>query len=483
MPTFRSRHRGALLGLAAGDAVGTSVEFSPRGSFPPVTDMEGGGPFGLQPGMWTDDTSMALCLGRSLLDCAGFDAGDQIRRYVRWRDGGYLSSTGHCFDIGNTVSAALARFEQTGDPLAGSEDPRSAGNGSLMRLVPVALYYAAEPEEAVRQAAASSRTTHGTAEAVDACRLYAAVLVRALAGQEKDEVLAPATGLASPVAPSIAALAAGAWRGKKESEIRGSGYVVHALEAALWCFAETSSFREAILRAVNLGEDTDTTAAITGQLAGAYYGEEEIPAEWRAKLARGDEIARLAEALGRARSAAPPPLARTYWASPGAVLAGAYPGHLDEEQGIAHVRALLEAGVRRFLNLMEAREVDRQGRVFEPYEHVVEREAKRLGVKAECRRFPIVDMSVPSADTMDEIQAWIDESVDAALPIYVHCWGGRGRTGTAVGIHLVRHGQAEPDDFVDVIAHRRGADASRGASPENARQVAFVRSFLAPGGR
>jgi len=483
VPTLRSRHRGALLGLAVGDAVGTTVEFSARGSFPPVTDMVGGGPFGLQPGMWTDDTSMALCLGRSLLDCAGSDAGDQIRRYVRWRDDGYLSSTGGCFDIGNTVSAALARFEQTGEPLAGSEDPRSAGNGSLMRLAPVALYYGAEPDEAVRQAAASSRTTHGTAEAVDACRLYAAVLVRALAGRDEVEVLAPVTGWASPLAPSIEALASGAWRGKPESEIRGSGYVVHSLEAALWCFAGTKSFREAILRAVNLGEDTDTTAAITGQLAGAFYGEEAIPAEWRAKLTRGDEIARLADGLGRARSAPPPPLARTYWASPGAVLAGAYPGDLDEARGVAHVRALLEAGVRRFLNLMEAREVDRQGRVFEPYEHVVLREAERLGVEAECRRFPVVDMSVPSAGTMNEIQAWIDESVDAEIPVYVHCWGGRGRTGTAIGVHLVRHGQAEPDDFVDVIARRRAADASRGQSPESAQQVAFVRSFLASDNR
>jgi ADP-ribosyl-[dinitrogen reductase] hydrolase len=479
VPNLRSRNRGALLGLAVGDAVGTTVEFSPRGSFPLVTDMVGGGPFGLRPGAWTDDTSMALCLGRSLLDCAGFDAGDQMGRYVRWRDAGYLSSNGRCFDIGNTVSAALARFERTGDPLAGSTDPASAGNGSLMRLAPVVLYYGAEPEEAVRQAGESSRTTHGTAEAVDACRLFAALLVRALAGRDKDEILAPVTGLPRSLAPAIAALASGAWRGKAESDIRGSGYVVHALEAALSCFAETKSFREAILRAVNLGEDADTTAAITGQLAGAFYGEEAIPADWRSKLVRGDEIARLGEALGRARSAPPPPLARTYWASPGAVLAGAYPGHLDPEQGVANVRALLGAGVRRFLSLMEAREVDHQGRVFEPYEHVVEREAERLGVAAECRRFPVIDRTVPSARKMNEIQAWIDESIDAELPIYLHCWGGRGRTGTAVGVHLVRHGQADAGDFVEVIARRRAADASSGSSPENPRQVAFVRSFLA----
>src|SRR5580658_3419056 len=136
-----SRYRGCLLGLACGDAVGTTVEFQPRGSFPAMTDMVGGGPFELAPGQWTDDTSMALCLAESLLHCNGFDARDQMSRYANWWREGYLSSTGECFDIGITTRGALERFLITGNPFSGSPHPNTAGNGSLMRLAPVVLFY------------------------------------------------------------------------------------------------------------------------------------------------------------------------------------------------------------------------------------------------------------------------------------------------------------------------------------------------------
>jgi len=139
MPTLNSRLQGCLLGLAVGDAVGTTLEFKPPGSFEAIDDMVGGGPFRLAPGQWTDDTSMALCLAESLLHCDGFDAADQMRRYCDWWRNGYLSSTGRCFDIGNTVANALHRFEASGDPFSGDTSPFSAGNGSLMRLAPVAI--------------------------------------------------------------------------------------------------------------------------------------------------------------------------------------------------------------------------------------------------------------------------------------------------------------------------------------------------------
>ena len=134
------RFRGCLLGLATGDAVGTTVEFQSRGTFEPVTDLVGGGPFGLEPGQWTDDTSMALCLGTSLVQTGGFDATDQMDRYCAWQDRGYLASNGVCFDIGNTVHHALSRYRGSGDPLSGPTDPRSAGNGSIMRLAPIPIY-------------------------------------------------------------------------------------------------------------------------------------------------------------------------------------------------------------------------------------------------------------------------------------------------------------------------------------------------------
>src|SRR5215831_13959691 len=140
-PKLRDRYEGTLLALACGDAIGTTVEFSPRGSFSPVQGMVGGGPFSLKPGQWTDDTSMALCLAESLIERQGFDARDQMVRYLNWWRWGYLSSTGDCFDIGMTTKAALARFEETGEPFAGSVDPQAAGNGSLMRLAPVVLCF------------------------------------------------------------------------------------------------------------------------------------------------------------------------------------------------------------------------------------------------------------------------------------------------------------------------------------------------------
>src|SRR5689334_3555654 len=185
----RNRFRGCLLGLAVGDAVGTSLEFRPRGSFTPISDMLGGGPFGLAPGEWTDDTSMALCLATSLCETGGFDPEDQMRRYCRWADHGYLSSNGRCFDIGNTVAGALRRFRAKGDPFAGSADPRSAGNGCIMRLAPVPMFYFPDQEAAAKYAAVSSRTTHGANECLDACRLFAAIIVRALAGRTREEVL------------------------------------------------------------------------------------------------------------------------------------------------------------------------------------------------------------------------------------------------------------------------------------------------------
>lgn len=297
------RYLGALLGLAAGDALGTTVEFKPRGSFPPLTTIIGGGPFGLEPGQWTDDTSMAMCLAESLVRNGGFDATDQMRRYVRWRRHGYWSSTRTCFDIGATVSSALRLFEQTGDPFAGSTDPHSAGNGSLMRLAPVLLRYAPDPVRAVHLAAESSKTTHGAVEAVDACRYFGALMLGALRGEDKESLLAPyyappgVSWVETPLSPAIARIAFGSFQEKQEQDLRASGYVVHTLEAALWAFYHSDSFRDGALLAVNLGGDADTTGAIYGQLAGAYYGVEAIPEEWRAVLTRANDIARLATQL------------------------------------------------------------------------------------------------------------------------------------------------------------------------------------------
>jgi ADP-ribosylglycohydrolase len=249
---------------------------------------------------------MALCLADSLLACNGFDARDQMERYVRWYREGHRSSTGVCFDIGGTTRAALEAFERTGEPFAGSDAPASAGNGSIMRLAPVALRWAYAPADAVALAARSSRTTHAAREAVDACRYFAGLIVGALAGESREKLLLPMyvpgpdAGDATPLAPRVAQVAAGSFRVREPPAIRGSGYVVESLEAALWAFARARDFRHGALLAANLGNDADTTAAVYGQLAGAYFGAEAIPRAWLDALAQRDEIERLALALMQA---------------------------------------------------------------------------------------------------------------------------------------------------------------------------------------
>lgn len=289
------RFEGALLGLACGDAVGTTLEFQPRGSFAPLTDMVGGGPFSLKAGQWTDDTSMALCLAESLITKQACDPQDQMARYANWYQWGYWSSTGHCFDIGMVTRAAIQEFLRSGNALAGSADPRSAGNGSLMRLAPVALMYGHDEAQLQDMAALSSRTTHAAPECLDACRLFAVALSRALAGGDKQQVLALSS--LELDSPRIREIAQGTWMGKSREQIGSSGYVVHSLEAALWCFARHDSFEAAVLEAANLGDDADTTAAITGQIAGAFWGRGGIPAHWLAKLHQEQDIRGLALSL------------------------------------------------------------------------------------------------------------------------------------------------------------------------------------------
>ena len=301
--TTRDRFRGCLLGLAAGDALGTTLEFKKPGTFEPIDDMIGGGPFPLEAGQWTDDTSMALCLATSLIEKDGFDPMDQMQRYVRWWQEGYMSSIGYCFDIGNTVCDALSRFEWNGDPYSGSTDPMSAGNGSLMRLAPVPMYFAGNTQEAVDRSADSSRTTHGAREPIDACRYFAGLLVGALSGVDKETLLSasycPVEGLwdRSPLSERIAVIANGSFKRREPSEIRGTGYVVDTLEAVLWAFYHTDNFRDGVLKVANLGEDADTTAAICGQIAGAHYGVESIPSEWRQRLTMSAEITSMADRL------------------------------------------------------------------------------------------------------------------------------------------------------------------------------------------
>lgn len=290
------RATGALLGLAVGDALGATLEFKPRDTYAPLTGMAGGGPFALPAGMWTDDTSMALALADSLIARGELDPADLMRRFLNWWRKGEYSPMGECFDIGVTTRAALARFERSGDPMAGDDDPMTAGNGSLMRLAPVAIWGVGAGEDAMRAAARTqSATTHAAPACLDACEAYALMLRAAIEGGDFEDALAAGRRVTTgePIGPILH----GSWRSKGRERIASSGYVAHSLEASLWCVAGTSSFHDAVLLAANLGDDADTTAAITGQLAGALYGATGIPEPWRATLAWHARIADTAAAL------------------------------------------------------------------------------------------------------------------------------------------------------------------------------------------
>ncbi len=272
------RFKGCLIGLAIGDAVGTSVEFMPRGSFDPVTDMTGGGFFDLPVGYWTDDTSMALCLGQSLLDCRGFNATHQLQLYSKWYYDGYMSSTGECFDIGETTRLAIERFQRTKKPYCGSSKPSTSGNGGLMRLAPVAMAYY-DPIDICGSssfAMLSSKTTHASKECLD-CASYLSMMISAA----MEGII-----LYDPVVTK-----------KKIDDIKGSGRAKESLEAAYWCVWNSNSFEETILKAVNLGDDADTTAAIAGQIAGALYGIDGIGSMWLQKLHQRDMIESMAVEL------------------------------------------------------------------------------------------------------------------------------------------------------------------------------------------
>jgi ADP-ribosyl-[dinitrogen reductase] hydrolase len=308
--THRDRRRGMLLGLAVGDALGAAVEFQPPGSFPPVTGYRAGGPHGLAPGEWTDDTSMALALADSIAS-VGWDVNDQAGRYLAWWETGAYSVNGACFDIGGTTAGALARFRRGGDARASGDPARHAsGNGSLMRLAPVparfAGYFPARLDELVCHAVESSLPTHASPQCLSACAYAAVVLCGLAQGAPRDQVLDPAWAHLARLRevhelhPEIDEIAAGSFRHRKPPEVRGTGYVVHSLEAALWAFHDASDFREAVLRAVNLGNDADTTGAVCGQFAGACWGESGIPEVWLAGLARRDMVERALTGLGLA---------------------------------------------------------------------------------------------------------------------------------------------------------------------------------------
>ncbi|WP_409420833.1 ADP-ribosylglycohydrolase family protein [Pseudaeromonas sp. ZJS20] len=314
--TLNDKAMGAFAGLAIGDALGTTLEFMPRDQYEPLQDIIGGGPFQLRAGEWTDDTSMALCLADSLLCCRQHNPIDQLERYSRWREEGENSVNGRCFDIGRTVSKALREFKGSSSPYPGGQDHYSAGNGSLMRLAPLVLFYSTHVStrdtasaivHLLEMSAFSSMTTHRHPLAVSACKVMALFMDHALGltnsscqQTDKSAIIsfsAEETARLGALPIEIKDIVQGSYRHKSRYDIASSGYVVDSLEAALWAFWHGQTFEEGALLAANLGGDADTIAAIYGQLAGAYYGLDGIPSSWVNKLAWHERIVDLAQQL------------------------------------------------------------------------------------------------------------------------------------------------------------------------------------------
>jgi ADP-ribosylglycohydrolase len=295
----RERILGGLWGSLVGDALGVPVEFKDRAKLQadPVTDLREFGAHNQPRGAWSDDGSLILCTADSLLNHE-IDLADMGGRFVRWKNDGLWTSHGDAFDIGLTTSTALLRIAK-GTPVmqAGERSEDGNGNGSLMRMLPVTLRFAMEPIEAFAgRVESASAITHGHARSQMACVFHGLMTRRLSYGQSPEVALASARAEFSgwyERAPEFAKfrhIIEDNLATLPEEEIASSGYVLHTLLASLWCLLTTQNFRDCVLKAVNLGGDTDTTGCVAGGLAGVAYGIKSIPPGWISQLARKDDV-------------------------------------------------------------------------------------------------------------------------------------------------------------------------------------------------
>ncbi len=298
-----------LFGLAVGDALGVPVEFKSRESIrqKPVTDMIGYGTYNLPPGTWSDDSSLTFCLAEALV--SGFTVEALAKNFVQWKYNNYWTPYGNVFDIGIATSQAITELRIGTQPdIAGGVEESDNGNGSLMRILPLLIYIKDKPiAERYQLTKQVSSLTHGHIRSVIACFYYIEFARKILQKKNKFDICKE---LQSEVSDYLASLAINPKEiilfnrllkenidEAAEDEIHSSGYVLHTLEASIWCLLTTSSYSEAVLKAVNLGADSDTTGAVTGGLAGLLYGYDAIPKAWVEQLARRTDIEDLANRL------------------------------------------------------------------------------------------------------------------------------------------------------------------------------------------
>jgi len=299
-PSARDRLFGGLLGAVVGDALGLPHEGAFRSTLDaePVEGMQGGGPHGCPAGAWSDDGSLLLCLADSL--CSGYDPEDVARSFLAWWQEGLWTPYGRPFGYGYTVASAMYAMTVGVPPLqAGQRSEASNGNGSLMRTLPIALCLAGDHQRMLTAAHEVSSITHAHPRSLMCCGIYCLVASLLLEGMDAAQAVRSAAGLAaehyrgSPwdvERPHLGRLLSGKAAELDREQVRSSGYVVETLEAAFWCLLRSGSFREAALLAVNLGDDTDTTACVTAGLAGILYGRASMPDDWVSTLVRSDDI-------------------------------------------------------------------------------------------------------------------------------------------------------------------------------------------------
>ncbi|WP_149206017.1 ADP-ribosylglycohydrolase family protein [Flavobacterium johnsoniae] len=307
---MKNRIESGLFGVAIGDALGVPVEFKSREKLKqnPVVDMMGFMSWNQPPGTFSDDSSLAFCTAESL--CKGYDIEDMAVIFVKWMQEGYWGAHHKVFDIGGTTKHSLARVVK-GESARNSGNffEEDNGNGSLMRILPLVFYLQKENDIEViyKKVKEVSSITHAHFRSVFACFIYVVYCLEILKDKDKFEAYKKMQNVLSkfledkkynPVEVQLfeKILKNDIWT-YSENEIRASGYVLHSLEASFWCFLNSDSYGETVLKAVNLGEDTDTTGAIAGGLAGIYYGIENMPQKWIDNLVRSNDIKDLAKRL------------------------------------------------------------------------------------------------------------------------------------------------------------------------------------------
>ncbi|HET7838586.1 MAG TPA: ADP-ribosylglycohydrolase family protein [Rectinemataceae bacterium] len=489
MSTPDSRAAGAMLGLAIGDALGLPVDFGSRAErlADPVTGLRAAAAWGGGPGSWSGETSLALRQAESIL-ASGFDPGDFGQRALAWLDAGGRGAGP--IALGGAVGRSLGRI-RGGLPavLSGGRGENDNGNAALVRILPASIWLAAMPDPLRwRALAAFSALTHGHPRCFLAAWIHSLVASGLLGGSSPADAYAAAVDAARAALPQMhhalraeaehfGRILGGKLAALPASDLRGSGYVVHNLEAGLWCLLTGADFGACVLSAVNLGENAKASAATAGGLAGLAHGREGLPRDWVAQLDKAEEI----EATGLALAAlveAPTPVPGSYRILPGKLFAGPHP--LAPQRGVegdsteTRLSAILDSGIDGILDLTEDGET-LGGRAVPQYWKEYETLAARRGMGVERRRLSIADMSTAGGGVIGRALGEIDAMLAAGRRVYVHCLGGTGRTGTIVGAWLIERGLASPSEAIGLLAALRSASgAPDRASPETDGQRAAV---------